>query len=130
MIRQAHELELVTCPYVFTEEEAKKMTEAGADVIVAHMGLTTKGAIGARTALTLEEAAKRVQAIHDAAKEVNPDVLVLCHGGPIAEPEDVKFILEHTRGVVGFFGASSIERLPTERAIQQQVESFKSIKIN
>ena len=94
------------------------------------MGITTKGAIGARTALTLEEAAKRVQAIHDAAKEVNPDVLVLCHGGPIADPEDVKFILEHTRGVVGFFGASSIERLPTERAIQQQVESFKSIKIN
>ncbi|MBC7251462.1 MAG: phosphoenolpyruvate hydrolase family protein, partial [Anaerolineae bacterium] len=112
-IRIAHELDMLTCPYVFSEEDAVKMTKAGADVLVAHMGLTTKGSIGAQTALTLEESARRVQAIHDAAKAIRDDVLVICHGGPIAEPEDAQYIFDHTEGVVGFFGASSIERLPT-----------------
>ncbi|HXG09410.1 MAG TPA: phosphoenolpyruvate hydrolase family protein [Gemmataceae bacterium] len=130
MIRQARELGLLTCPYVFTEDEARAMARAGADVLIPHMGLTTKGSIGARTALTLEQAAQRVQALCDAAKAVNPDVLVLCHGGPIAEPEDAQYILEHTRGVVGFFGASSIERLPTEIAITGCVRRFKSLAIS
>jgi predicted TIM-barrel enzyme len=126
-IAAAHELGLLTCPYVFTEDEARAMAKAGADVLIPHMGLTTKGSIGARTALTLEQAAQRVQALHDAAKSVNPDILVLCHGGPIAEPEDAAYILHHTRGIVGFFGASSIERLPTEIAITDCVRRFKAI---
>src|SRR5436190_3672242 len=117
MIREASALGLLTCPYVFNEEEAVAMAKAGADVLIPHMGLTTKGSIGARSALTLEEAARRVQAMHDAAKKVRPEVLVLCHGGPISEPEDAQYILDHTQGIVGFFGASSIERLPTEVAI-------------
>jgi len=128
-IRIAHELDMLTCPYVFSEEDAVKMTKAGADVLVAHMGLTTKGSIGAQTALTLEESAKRVQAIHDAAKAIRDDVLVICHGGPIAEPEDAQYVFDHTEGVVGFFGASSIERLPTEVAITQQAQKFKSLRI-
>lgn len=128
MIRKAHELDLLTCPYVFDEEQARAMAKAGADVLVPHMGLTAKGSIGARTVLTLEEAARRVQAMHDAAKEVNPDILVLCHGGPIAEPEDAQYVLQHTRGVAGFFGASSIERLATERAITEQASRFKAIR--
>ncbi|MEM2293413.1 MAG: phosphoenolpyruvate hydrolase family protein [Nitrososphaerota archaeon] len=127
MIALAHEMGFLTCPYVFNEKEAIEMVRAGADVIVAHMGLTTGGEIGARTAMTLEEAAKRVQDICDAAKSVNPDVFVLCHGGPISEPEDVAYILTHTTNVVGFFGASSTERLPTERAIQAQVKQFKNL---
>jgi len=127
MIRVARKLEMLTCPYVFTAEEARLMAEAGADVLVAHMGLTTKGTIGARTALTLDQAAERVQAIRDGGAAVNPDVLVICHGGPIAEPEDARFILEHTRGVDGFFGASSIERLAVERAITEQTRAFKLI---
>jgi predicted TIM-barrel enzyme len=128
MIAAAHDLGLLTCPYVFTEEEARAMAKAGADVLIPHMGLTTKGTIGAKTALTLEQAAQRVQALCDAAKSINPDVLVLCHGGPIAEPEDAVYILRHTRGVVGFFGASSIERLPTEIAITECVRRFKDIR--
>ena len=128
MIASAHDLGLLTCPYVFTEDQARAMAKAGADVLIPHMGLTTKGTIGARTALTLEEAARRVQALHDAAKSVNPDVLVLCHGGPIAEPDDAAYVLKNTRGVVGFFGASSIERLPTELAITGCVRRFKEIK--
>jgi predicted TIM-barrel enzyme len=127
MIRQARELDLLTCPYVFTEGEARAMARAGADVLIPHMGLTTKGTIGARTALTLEDAAKRVQALGDAARSVNPDILVLCHGGPIAEPDDAEYVLKNTRGVVGFFGASSIERLPTEVAITACVKRFKDI---
>jgi predicted TIM-barrel enzyme len=127
MIAAARDLGLLTCPYVFTEDEARAMAKAGADLLIPHMGLTTKGSIGARTALTLEQAARRVQALHDAAKSVNPDVLVLCHGGPIAEPEDAAYILRNTRGVVGFFGASSIERLPTEVAITDCVRRFKAI---
>ena len=128
LIRQAHELDMLTCPYVFDEEQAVQMTQAGADVLVPHMGLTTKGTIGAQTALTLDDAVERVQAIHDAAKAENPDVLVLCHGGPIAEPDDVRHVLSHTKGVVGFFGASSIERLPTEVGIRRQVEAFKAVR--
>lgn len=127
MVRQARELGLLTCPYVFTPDEARAMAQAGADVLIPHMGLTTKGTIGATTALTLEESAKRVQALHDAAKAVNPDILVLCHGGPISEPEDAQYILKHTRGVAGFFGASSVERLPTEVAITACVRRFKEI---
>ncbi|MCL5025253.1 MAG: phosphoenolpyruvate hydrolase family protein [Chloroflexi bacterium] len=128
MIRQAHQLDLLTCPYVFTEQDAVAMARAGADVLVPHMGLTTKGAIGATTAITLEESARRIQRMHDAAKEVNPDIMVLCHGGPIAEPEDAEFIFKNTKGVVGFFGASSLERLPTERAITAQAKRFKELR--
>jgi len=127
MIRLAAQRGLLTAPYVFDVDQAVAMTEAGADIIVPHMGLTTAGTIGARTALTLEESARRVQAMRDAAVRVNPDVIVLCHGGPIAEPEDAAYILANTTGVVGFFGASSVERLPTERAITQQLVDFKSI---
>jgi predicted TIM-barrel enzyme len=127
-IAAARELGLLTCPYVFTEDEARAMARAGADVLIPHVGLTTKGLIGARTALTLEQAAARVQALADAAHAVNPDALVLCHGGPIAEPDDAAFVLAHTRGVAGFFGASSIERLPTETAITGCVRRFKQIQ--
>ncbi|MGD2077792.1 MAG: phosphoenolpyruvate hydrolase family protein [Chloroflexota bacterium] len=129
MIREANKLDMLTCPYVFNPEEARMMADAGADVLVPHMGLTTKGAIGAETALTLKESAARVQAMHDAAKEVNPDILVLCHGGPIAEPSDVEYILKNTSGISGFFGASSIERLATEPAIEKQARSFKSLTL-
>jgi predicted TIM-barrel enzyme len=128
MIREANRLGLLTCPYVFNEDEAIAMAKAGADVLIPHMGLTTKGSIGAKSALTLDQAAKRVQAMHDAAKKVRADILVLCHGGPISEPEDAEFILKHTKGIVGFFGASSIERLPTEVAITGCVRRFKGIK--
>ncbi len=129
MIHVAHELDMLTCPYVFDEEEAVKMTEAGADVIVAHMNTTNKGDIGVKTTISLGDAAKRVQAIHDAAKGVNRDVMVICHGGPIAEPEDAQYIYDHTEGVVGFFGASSIERLATEPAIENQTRKFKKLKL-
>jgi predicted TIM-barrel enzyme len=127
MIRQAHALDLLTTPYVFTPDQARTMAEAGADLLVAHMGLTTKGSIGAQTALTLDEAAVRVQAIHDAAQATNPEVLVLCHGGPIAEPDDVAFVLARTHGVAGFFGASSVERLPTEVAITENMRRLKAL---
>jgi len=127
MIRLASEMGLLTCPYVFNPDEARDMAKAGADVLIPHMGLTTKGSIGAQSALTLEESAQRVQAMHDAAKKVKPDILVLCHGGPISEPEDAEFVLRNTKGIVGFFGASSIERLPTEVAITGCVKKFKGI---
>jgi predicted TIM-barrel enzyme len=129
MIAAASDLGLLTCPYVFTPEEAEQMAAAGADVLIPHMGLTTKGSIGARTAMTLEQAAARVQELCDAAKRVNPDILVLCHGGPISEPDDVRYVLGHTTGVVGFFGASSIERLPTEVAITGCVRQFKGLSL-
>jgi predicted TIM-barrel enzyme len=129
MIREARKLDLLTCPYVFTPQEARMMAEAGADVLVPHMGLTTKGSIGAETALTLAEAAKRVQAMRDAAVAVNPDILVLCHGGPIAEPQDAQYVFDHTDGIGGFFGASSIERLATEPAIENQARRFKDLKL-
>ncbi|MDO4784547.1 MAG: phosphoenolpyruvate hydrolase family protein [Propionibacteriaceae bacterium] len=127
MIRMAHELDLLTSPYVFDEDQAKDMARAGADILVPHMGLTTSGTIGAKTALTLEEAAVKVQQLADAAKSVNPDILCLCHGGPIANPADAQYILDHTDGIVGFYGASSIERFPAEVGIRAQTEEFKAI---
>lgn len=129
MIETAHQLDLLTTPYVFNEEDARKMAKAGADILVAHVGLTTKGNIGAKTALTLDESVDLVQRIHDAGKSVNPDVIVLCHGGPISEPEDAAYVLRNTQGVAGFFGASSMERLPTEIAITDQVRKFVQIQV-
>jgi predicted TIM-barrel enzyme len=129
MIRKAHEIDLITAPYVFSEKDAVDMALAGADILVAHVGLTTKGSIGAHTALTLDESVDLVQRIHDAGKKINPDVIVLCHGGPISDPEDAAYVLSRTKGVAGFFGASSIERLPTEIAITEQVRTFKSLII-
>lgn len=130
MIRKAHNIGLVTSPYVFSEEDAIKMAKAGADILVAHVGLTTKGAIGAHTAMDIDDAVDLVQKIHDAGKSVNPDIIVLCHGGPISEPEDAAYVLSRTNGVSGFFGASSIERLPTEQAISGQVKQFKNIELS
>lgn len=129
MIQEAAEQGMLTCPYVFTEAQAREMTEAGADIIVSHMGLTTSGDIGAETALDLDTAAERVQAHHDAAKSVDEDVLVICHGGLIAWPDDAAYVLTNTDGVVGFFGASSLERLPTEEAIENQAREFKEIDV-
>jgi len=129
MIARAHELGLLTAPYVFDESQAREMARAGADLLVAHAGLTTKGTIGAQSAMTLEDAAAFVQKIVHAGKNARDDVFVLCHGGPIAEPTDAAWILENVRGLDGFFGASSIERLPTEVAITQQTRSFKSIRL-
>lgn len=114
MIGKAHELDLLTTPYVFDTEQAKKMAEAGADILVAHMGLTRKGTIGAKTALTLDDSVKKVQEICDAGKSINPDIIILCHGDPIAEPEDAAYVLQRTKGVDGFFGASSIERFAND----------------
>jgi predicted TIM-barrel enzyme len=130
MIKRARERELLTAPYVFDVESTIAMTQAGADVLVPHMGLTTSGSIGARTATTLDDAVARVQEMRDAAARANPDVIVLCHGGPIAEPDDAAYVLAHTNGVSGFFGASSVERLPTERAIRAQMTDFKSIPLS
>jgi predicted TIM-barrel enzyme len=129
MIAAARELDLLTAPYVFDVEQARAMAEAGADVLVPHMGLTTGGAIGAETAKTLDECVDEIQAMRDAAVEVNPETLVLCHGGPISEPDDAAYVLERTRGVVGFFGASSMERLPTEVAMTDNMRRFKSISV-
>ena len=128
LVRLAREKDLLTTPYAFIEQEAEQMTAAGADVIVAHMGLTTKGSIGAETALTLEQSIDRVQRIADAAKSVRDDIIVLCHGGPIAMPEDAQFVLSRTTGVHGFYGASSMERLPVETALTKQVQAFKQIR--
>jgi predicted TIM-barrel enzyme len=128
-IRQAHELDLLTTPYVFSPEDARAMTEAGADVLVAHMGLTTGGAIGAETGRTLDECVPAIQEIRDAAVEVRDDVIVLCHGGPIAEPDDAAYVLERTDGVAGFFGASSMERLPTEVAMTETARRFKALRV-
>lgn len=128
MIRLASELGLLTTPYVFDEQQARDMAEVGADVLVAHMGLTTSGSIGAQTALTLDDSVERVQNIVNAGREVNPDIFVLCHGGPIAEPEDAKYVIERVEGLQGFFGASSIERFAAEKGIKEQTEKFKDIK--
>jgi predicted TIM-barrel enzyme len=127
MIRAAAGLGLLTAPYVFTPEDAVAMTEAGADVLVPHMGLTTKGTIGAQTARTLDECVRDIQAMRDAAVAVRPDVIVLCHGGPLAEPDDARYVLDRTEGVVGFFGASSMERLPTEVAMTENMRRFKAL---
>jgi predicted TIM-barrel enzyme len=129
MIRLARTMDLLTTPYVFTVDEARRMTQAGADILVAHMGLTTKGSIGARTARTLEQCVPVIQDIAAAARALREDILVLCHGGPIPEPEDAAFILQHCPGIHGFYGASSMERLPTERAIQEQTKKFTAIRV-
>ncbi|MYK42116.1 MAG: phosphoenolpyruvate hydrolase family protein [Gemmatimonadetes bacterium] len=128
MIRTAHEMGLLTTPYAFNPEEGEQMAAAGADIVVAHAGLTTKGAIGATTALTLEESVGFVQAICDAARGVSEEVIVLCHGGPISEPEDAEYVLQNTQGVDGFYGASSMERLPVEVAITEHVKRYKDIR--
>jgi predicted TIM-barrel enzyme len=129
MIQMAREMELFTAPYVFEADQASAMAQAGADVLVAHVGLTTAGSIGAAVALTLDEAVERVRVIAEAGRGVRKDVLVICHGGPFDEPDAVAQALARLPGVDGFFGASSIERLPTERAIRNQVASFKSLKL-
>lgn len=129
MIRAAHAIGLFTSPYVFDAEQASAMAAAGADMLVAHVGLTTAGSIGAAVALSLDEAVARVRAIADGGRAVRDDILVICHGGPFDEPDAVAEGLSRLPGVAGFFGASSIERLPTERAIRSQVESFKSLKL-
>lgn len=129
LVKAAHDLELLTTPYVFDKKESEQMTRAGADIIVAHMGLTTSGTIGAETAMSLEDAAERVQNIADAAKSIRDDVLVICHGGPIANPEDARYVLENTHGIDGFYGASSMERLPTEIALTEQVRKFAEIRL-
>jgi predicted TIM-barrel enzyme len=127
MIREASSLGLLTSPYVFDPDQATAMTQAGADVLVPHMGLTTKGSIGAHTAKTLDECVVEIQAMRDAAVQVDPDVIVLCHGGPLAEPEDAQYVLDRTEGIVGFFGASSMERLPTEVAMTENMKRFKAL---
>ena len=128
-IAAAHDLDLLTTPYVFNTKDARSMTEAGADIVVAHMGLTTGGNIGAETALTLDDCVREVQAITDTAKNLRPEVLVLCHGGPIAAPEDAAYILGKCRGVDGFYGASSMERLPTEKALTEEVRRFAAMRL-
>ncbi len=128
-IGAARELDLLTTPYAFDAEQAAELTAAGADVIVAHMGLTTSGTIGAKTAMDLDTAVVRVNAIAEAARAVCDNVIVLCHGGPIAMPEDAAYVLERVKGVDGFYGASSMERLPTEKAVTEQVRAFADIKM-
>ncbi len=128
MIRLARSMDLLTTPYVFSAADAVLMTEAGADILVAHMGLTTAGSIGAHTAKTLDQCVPLIDTIANAAKRVRQDILVLCHGGPIAEPDDAAFILQRCPSVDGFYGASSMERLPTERAIREQTERFTRIR--
>ncbi len=127
MIRLAHELDMLTCPYVFDPEQAKAMAEAGADILVAHMGLTTKGTIGAKTALTLDDCIAKIKDIIAAGRAVRPDIMVICHGGPIAEPDDAAYIIKNVPEIDGFFGASSIERFAAERGIKAQAAAFKAI---
>jgi len=129
MIREARQLDLLTASYVFDAKSAESMTKAGADILVPHMGLTTKGMIGATSALTLDDCVPLIQEMTDVAKKINPDIIVICHGGPIAEPEDAKYILSKTKNVEGFFGASSMERLPTEMAMTENMKKFKNLKI-
>ena len=129
MIAEAHRQDLLTTPYVFNPEEARAMTKAGADIIVAHMGVTTGGSIGATSARTLESCVGEIDAIADAARSVRKDVILLCHGGPISMPEDARYILDRTRGLHGFYGASSMERLPAEAAIAGQTRDFKAVAI-
>ncbi len=128
MVRMAHDMDLLTTPYVFNPDEAAQMAAAGADILVAHMGLTTKGSIGAHSAKTLEACVPVIDRIAAAARGARDDVMMLCHGGPIAEPDDADFILKNCQGIDGFYGASSMERLPTERAIKEQTERFTQIR--
>lgn len=127
LIRLAHQKNLLTTPYAFTVAEAEAMTRAGADILVCHMGLTTGGAIGASTAFTLEDSARLINEMIKAARRIRDDIIILCHGGPIAEPEDARFILKNCPGCHGFYGASSMERLPVERALIEQTRKFKAI---
>ncbi|KAL9089980.1 MAG: hypothetical protein Q9165_005509 [Trypethelium subeluteriae] len=127
MVREARAKGLLTTPYVFNASEARRMVSAGADVLVAHMGLTTSGTIGAKTGKSLEECVGLIQEIRDVAVKMNEEIIVLCHGGPIATPEDAKFVLDRTKGVHGFYGASSMERLPVEEAITNITKSFKNL---
>ncbi|RTE50339.1 phosphoenolpyruvate hydrolase family protein [Actinobaculum sp. 352] len=127
MIRKAHELDMLTCPYVFDPDQAAAMAEAGADILVAHMGLTTKGSIGAETALTLDDCCAKIREIIAAGRAVNPEVMVICHGGPIADPEDAAYVIRNVPEIDGFFGASSIERLASERGMTAQAAAFKAI---
>lgn len=127
MVRKAHELDMLTCPYVFDPEQAIEMAKAGADILVAHMGLTTKGTIGAKTALTLDDCVVKIKDIIKAGRSVNPDIMVICHGGPIAEPDDAQYVIERVPEIDGFFGASSIERFAAERGIREQAAAFKRI---
>lgn len=127
MIGSARAQELLTTPYVFSDDDARAMAEAGADIVVCHMGLTTGGSIGAETAKTLDDCVELVDAWAVAAREVRSDVIVLCHGGPIASPDDASYVLQHASGVNGFYGASSMERLPTEQALKAQTEAFKAV---
>ena len=129
LIQLAHEMDLLTSPYAFNTKEAELMTQAGADIIVAHMGLTTSGSIGAKTGKTLDECVTLVQEIRNAAHAINQDIIVLCHGGPIAEPKDAEYVLSRTKGVHGFYGASSMERLPVEVAITERTKEFKDLQI-
>jgi predicted TIM-barrel enzyme len=129
MIAEAHRQDLLTTPYVFDADEAMAMTKAGADIVVAHMGVTTGGSIGATSAKTLDDCVGEIETIAAAARSVRPDVIVLCHGGPISMPEDARYILERCRGVHGFYGASSMERLPAEAAIRRQTEDFKALAV-
>ncbi len=129
MIRIAHDMGFLTTPYVFTPEDAVAMTRAGADILVAHMGLTTKGTIGAKTTRSLEQSVTEIQAIRDAAVAERSDILVICHGGPISEPDDARYVLERTTGIAGFYGASSMERLPTEVAITARVAEFGRLEL-
>jgi predicted TIM-barrel enzyme len=128
LIRRARAKDLLTTPYVFNPDEARQMAEAGADIIVAHMGLTTGGTIGAGTALTLDDCIPRIDAITDAARAVAPDIILLCHGGPIAQPADATYVLSRCRSIHGFYGASSMERLPVETALTEQTRRFKQIR--
>lgn len=127
MIRKAHQLDMLTCPYVFDPDQAKAMVEAGADILVAHMGLTTKGTIGAKTALTLDDCVVKIKDIIAAGRAVRPDIMVICHGGPIAEPTDAAYIMQNIPDIDGFFGASSIERFAAEKGIREQSAAFKAI---
>ncbi len=129
MISEAHKLDLLTTPYVFNADEARAMTGAGADIVVAHMGVTTGGSIGATSAKSLDDCVGEIDAIADAARSVRKDIIVLCHGGPISMPDDAKYILDHAAGIHGFYGASSMERLPAEAAIREQTETFKKLAI-
>ena len=130
IIALAHEMDLLTTPYAFNVEEARMMTEAGADIVVAHMGLTTSGTIGAQTAKSLDASVGEVQAIADACRSVRKDVIILCHGGPIAMPDDAAYVLQRCKGVHGFYGASSMERLPVETAITAQIKAFRSVRMS
>lgn len=129
MIAEAHKLDLLTTPYVFDADEARAMTRAGADIVVAHMGVTTGGAIGAKARKTLDQCVGEIDAIAAAAQSERSDVIVLCHGGPISMPDDAKYILSRARTCHGFYGASSMERLPVEAAIKKQVEDFKALPL-